>query len=130
VVTSGAVAGSTNVSGTAAPNETNCIQVWTCGPDFICGNGDDQAISPLTSTNSSGVFQVGLTEVLTCRERIFAKDICFTGGTLQGPITLVDCVSPAPVLSGTALKALVAILCVVGLIGLTRLTALRANRSA
>jgi hypothetical protein len=117
-ITGGAEVGSSTVSGQGVPNMTpdnNCITIFDCGADRICGNGDDIPIGT-GSLDSTGHFIVPISPPLEFGQRIFARDTC---NDLDGPpITIVGGV--APMLSDATILVLIAVLSSLGLLTLRR----------
>ena len=118
MITGGALAGSTQVTGNAAPNGTNCIQIIDCGPDGICaGPGDvDDTVLGTGSTNGAGAFSITVPP-LKAGQIIFARDQC---NELNGPPIIVTLPVAAPALSPTMLALLVTALGLTALFGLFR----------
>jgi N-acetylneuraminic acid mutarotase len=97
VVSGGVVAGSTQVSGGGQPNGIACIELFNCGTDQQCGNGDDVSLG-IGDTNASGVFTVALSSPLTAGDVIFATDVCNSANS--DPVTVAG--GPPPTASPTA----------------------------
>jgi len=107
--------GSTIVSGVSDPNATpgnNCITIFSCGVDTICGNGDDVLLGT-GSVDASGRFVVTVSQ-LQPGERIYPRDTCTN--RMGGAFT-VGSVAPVPLLGPLAVLLLTASL---GLLGLWR----------
>jgi hypothetical protein len=110
VITGGALAGSTTVTGTAIPNPNpnSCISIFDCGSD-ACGNSNDVLIG-MGSVDTAGNFTVSVTP-LRPSERIYPRDTC-NAGAPTGPVVAVPGqvpdVSPwgAAVLAGSLVLAL------------------------
>jgi hypothetical protein len=118
VITGGAIAGSTTVSGQAIPNATpgnNCITIFDCGPDGICLPTD----TPIGtgSVDSSGHYVINVAPPLIAGEKIFARDTC---NGLDGPPIVVSAGTAAPVMSLPMIGFLALALGVFGLLGLSR----------
>src|ERR1700687_5818714 len=117
-------AGSSTVMGFGLPNETDCIQIFDCGPDHICGgpgDTDDILLNPTPgSTDASGKFTITLNAPLRCREELFARDICQTP-PVDGPAFVVFCIPAVPLLSPSMLLVLAGALTLVGLLALARM---------
>jgi len=116
--------GSTTVMGFGRPNlPTPCIEIHDCGPDGICGGpGDVDDGPPLGTgkTDPTGKFTITLSSPLTCREKIFAIDVCAMP-PLVGPAFVVICIPAAPTMSPPMILVLIGILSLVGLLGLARI---------
>jgi len=110
-----AQAGSTIVHGVSDPNATpgnNCITIFSCGVDTICGNGDDVPLGT-GSVDAYGRFVVTVSQ-LQPGERIYPRDTCTNrmgGAFTVGPL------APVPLLGPLAVLLLIASL---GLLGLWR----------
>lgn len=118
VISGGATAGSTQVSGSGIPNGPNCIQIFDCGPNGTCGDGDDVLLGT-GSTNSFGNFSITVAPALIADHKIFARDTC---NSLDGPVTFVAVPVIAPLLSPTMVLLLAVTL---GLVGLLRVGRMR-----
>ena len=99
-----------------------CIQIIDCGADGICGGpGDtDDTVIGTGGTNSSGKFTIPVSPALTCREKVFALDVC-AEPALMGPILVITCIPAAPTMSPPMVMVLVATLSLVGLLGVARM---------
>ena len=97
-----AQAGSTIVHGVSDPNATpgnNCITIFSCGVDTICGNGDDVLLGT-GSVDASGRFVVTVRR-LQLGERIYPLDTCTNrmgGAFTVGPLAAVPLLGPLAVL--------------------------------
>ena len=118
VITGGYVGGSTTITGIG--NDDGCtpgpIQVFDCGPDRICHDGDDFALPVVSASYSNGNFTIVLKTPLVPGQRIYVTDGCHDP-ILSGPVT-VPYPAEAPLMSPGLIVVLVAAL---GLLGLTRL---------
>jgi len=94
--------GSTTASGVSDPNATpgnNCITIFSCGVDTICGNGDDLPLGT-GSVDASGRFVVTVSR-LQLGERIYPLDTCTNrmgGAFTVGPLAAVPLLGPMTVL--------------------------------
>ena len=122
VITGGAVGGSTIITGSGL-GEGGCapgpIQVFDCGPDRICHDGDDFALPYVSASNNNGNFTVVLVTPLVPGQAIYITDGC-TDPLLSLPV-IVQPPTEVPLLSRDALVALTAVLGLIGLLGLARL---------
>jgi len=98
----------------------NCVQVYDCGPDRICTGSGDDILLGTTGTDGNGRFCVTSTELLRCRELVFAIDTCSQPPLLGEPYAL-DCEAPVPVMSTSMLAMLAGLLSIVGLYGMLQL---------
>ena len=121
VITGGAVGGSTTITGTAvSPACTPTpIQVFDCGPDGICHDGDDFPLPVVSATYSNGNFTIVLETPLVPGQRIYVTDGC-TDPTLSDPVT-VGYPTEVPLMSRELMAVLVMALGLVGLLGLSRI---------
>jgi hypothetical protein len=122
VITGGAVGGSTviTVTGIGAGCTPTKIQVFDCGPDKICYNGDDFELAVVSASYSNGTFTIVLVNPLVPGQRIYVTNGC-VDPVLSSEPEIVRQPAPVPALSGSLLLALEALLGLVGLYGLSRL---------
>ena len=104
VITGGAVAGSTTVSGRSDPGcpslmPNNAISIFSCGPEVppVCHDGNDPLLATGTK-DAMGNFVIAISPPLRAGEIIYATDGCFDPA-LVGPATRVTAPSGAPALS-------------------------------
>ena len=117
IITRGVIDDSRAVTGNGVPNGTpgnNCITIYNCGPNGICGDYDDQQIGQ-GSVDASGNFTIGVSPPLAPGERIYPVDTC---NNLTGPVYTVQSATEAPLMSPALVLMLVATLGIVGLLGL------------
>jgi hypothetical protein len=111
VITGGATAGSTGVSGQGSPNVPNG-QLEICAgaalPCTVLGTG---------GTNSVGFFAITLNRPLVVGESIFAFDLQHQ---IAGPVVVVRAATAAPALTPWGMAGLVVALFALGLVGLRR----------
>ena len=121
-ITGGNVGGSTTITGTGigAPGCTpSPIEVFDCGPDRICHDGDDVPLAVVSASYSNGNFTIVLAKPLVPGQRIYVTDGCHDP-ILSGPVT-VPYPTEAPLMSRDLIVLLVAALGLVGLLGVARL---------
>jgi hypothetical protein len=122
VITGGNIGGSTIITGTGigAPDCTpGPIQVYDCGADRICHDGNDAQLAVLSVSLDDGNFTIVLAQPLIPGQKIYVTDGC-TDPDLSPPTTVLS-QSAAPLMSRGIVVVLVAALGFVGLLSLTRL---------
>jgi hypothetical protein len=78
----------------------DCITIFSCGVDTICGNGDDVPLGT-GSVDASGRFAVTVGRPLQPGERIYSQDTCnkrMGGAFTVAPLTSVPLLGPLTVL--------------------------------
>jgi len=116
------VGGSTTItgSGIGAPGCTpGPIQVFDCGPDRICHDGDDFPLAVASASFNNGNFTIVLVNPLVPGHKIYVTDGCHDP-VLSLP-AVVELAAMAPLLSPDLIVVLVAVLGLIGLRGLNRL---------
>jgi hypothetical protein len=117
LITMGGKEGSDAVTGDGLPN--TCIEIHDCGSDGVCGVGDDPVIGT-GMTDGSGKFTITVSPALVCGQKIYAATCPDTIAPVMGPMIVVACTSPAPLLSTTSIALLAAVLGLLGLLGIAR----------
>jgi hypothetical protein len=119
------VGGSTTITG-AGIGEPGCtptpIQVFDCGPDRICHDGDDFPLAVAAASVNNGNFTIVLVNPLVSGQRIYVTDGCHDP-VLSLP-AVVQPTAVAPLMSPGLIVFLVAALSMIGLFGLDRLRSL------
>lgn len=107
-------------TGTDGECEAGDIQVFDCGPNGLCYDGDDIEIATVSVVRQpDGQLLITLLEPLTVGQKIYVRDNCFDP-PLVGPPTVVYAMPTAPLLSPPAALLLVVVMSGVGLLGLWR----------
>jgi outer membrane protein assembly factor BamB len=106
VITSGYVGGSTTIigSGIGAPGCTpGPIQVFDCGPDGICHDGDDFPLAVVSTSFNNGNFTIVLVNPLVPGQKIYVTDGCHDP-LLSQPVTVTpsNTATPTPTITSTA----------------------------
>jgi len=125
VLTGGAAAGSTTLSGRSDPAcptlmPNNAISIFSCGPEApqICHDGDDPLLA-IGTKDAMGNFVIAIAPPLKAGQMIYATDGCFDP-VLTGAATVVAAPTAAPVVSRWGMIGLAALLSGVALWGLWR----------
>jgi hypothetical protein len=115
--------GSTTIRGRAAPLPgcaPDSIQVFDCGPNRICYDGDDFPLPTVSATrDANGNFVIELVTPLAPRQLIYISDGC-VDPRLNGPAILVPDTAAAPALSGLGMVGAAAMLGLLGLLAISR----------
>jgi hypothetical protein len=121
VITGGYVGGSATITATGI-GEPGCtpgpIQVFACGPDRICHDGDDVPLAVASASYNNGSSTIVLVEPLVPGQRIYVTDGC-TDPLLSRPVT-VTYPTEAPLMSPGLILILAATLGLLGLVMLRR----------
>jgi hypothetical protein len=91
----------------------NCIEIYDCGPNRTCGDGDDTLIGQ-GSVDAQGKFDVMVQPPLRGGQTIFPRDVC---NDADGPPIRVGFGAVASALSPMGMIALVIALAMVGAFG-------------